>query len=214
MLTLLKGGSAAGAAGEPWSDDLAPLVRGAVEGDPAAVRRLIGALGPALLRCVRRVLGADHADLEDVMQEAVFALVTALPRFRGESSTVHFACRVAALTAISARRRAGYRQNVTPAFDPGELDTVPGRAPSPLADLVAEKRRRALMGLLGDLPDPQAEVLVLHYVLGYTVDQIAGSSSIPRDTVRSRLRAAKRALLHRAAIDPVLAELVGPEELP
>jgi RNA polymerase sigma-70 factor (ECF subfamily) len=58
---------------------------------------------PHLLRVVRRVLGPEHPDVEDVAQESAFALMDALPRHRGECTILHFACRVALLTAMNVR---------------------------------------------------------------------------------------------------------------
>jgi RNA polymerase sigma-70 factor (ECF subfamily) len=74
-------------------------------GDSEGVRRLLGAVGPSMLRSIRRVLGPNYPDVEDVFQEAAFGLLGAMRSFRAESSLSHFASRVAVLTALSARRR-------------------------------------------------------------------------------------------------------------
>ncbi len=49
----------------------------------------------------------------------------------------------------------------------------------------------------------------MHCVLGYTVREIADSSRIPAETVRSRLRLAKEAIRERVAGDARLGKLVG-----
>ena len=61
--------------------------------------------------------------------------------------------------------------------------------------------------LLGELPEAQAEAMVLRLALGYSIEEIAGISSAPINTVRSRLRLAKDALRSRIEADPRWAEL-------
>src|SRR5580765_6788838 len=75
-------------------DDLAGLARRAAARDPAAVRTLIAALGPTMLRAARSVLGRGHPDLDDVLQESAVGLLSALSGFRSDCTVRHFACRV------------------------------------------------------------------------------------------------------------------------
>ena len=66
---------------------------------------------------------------------------------------------------------------------------------------------RMLCGLL--VPsEGEAEVLGLHVVLGHTVPEIAESSGVPLETVRSRLRLAKQALRKRVLNNSKLREAV------
>ena len=67
----------------------------------------------------------------------------------------------------------------------------------------------AVRDLLTTLPEPQAEALALHCVLGYTTAEIASSVRVPVETVRSRLRLAKQALRRRLLGDPALKEIIG-----
>ena len=75
---------------------------------PLLGRLLFGLAGPE--RIVRKVLGRGHPDIDDVTQDAVIALLTALLTFRGECSVEHFANRIALLTALAARRRSRSRR--------------------------------------------------------------------------------------------------------
>jgi RNA polymerase sigma-70 factor (ECF subfamily) len=170
---------------------------------------LLVTLGPALLGAVRGVLGAHSPDVEDVLQEAMLALHRALSSFRGESKTVHFACRVAVQTAMNARRRAGYRARYTPSVSPDAFDDVPHAAASPADAQSASERREALRALLDELPLPQGEALALHVVLGYSVEETAETTGVPVNTVRSRLRNALAALRERIRDDSHLRELLG-----
>ena len=148
MLRLIKSpgepGSGAAESGKPAArpdDPLRALAAAAVQGDSEAQRTLLVALGPSLLRVVRGVLGGAHPEVEDTLQEAMVAVHLALAGFRFECTTLHFACRVAAQTAMNARRRAGYRSRHTPSVAPGDLVELARDERSP-ADLTAAARRR------------------------------------------------------------------------
>jgi len=206
VLKLLRDGrEQAGAEPLPRAaDDLAALVAGCRRGERDATATLLTAVGPSMLQMVRRVLGSNDPDVEDVFQESLMALLKALPAFRGDCSTRHFGCRVATLTALKARRRehAGIQQVLAASDeDPGERADARDFA-------LASCRRQTLRQLLDELPGLQAEALVLHYIAGLTVEEVAGTLGIPAETVRSRLRLAKVALRERAASDPSMIALL------
>ncbi|HEY5957563.1 MAG TPA: sigma-70 family RNA polymerase sigma factor [Polyangiaceae bacterium] len=189
-------------------DPLADLWNSALHGRERqeALRTLLHALGPAMLRAVRGVLGAGHADVEDVLQEAMSALCSALPNFRGECQLCHFAARVAAQTAMNARRRAGYRMRSSTSVAPQELEALALEQRSPADDRFSAMRRKILRDLLDELPTAQAEVLVLHVILGHSVEECANATQVPINTVRSRLRTALASLRKRIQSDETLAE--------
>jgi len=193
-------------------DELLPLARAAVT-DPDAAATLVGALCGGMLRIVRKVLGRGNADIDDVTQDAVIALLSALMAFRGECSVEHFANRIALLTALAARRRARARaRTVEPESDSFDelaaADSDGGQHASPLTTAVAARRRLLVRQLLDELPDVIAEALASHFILGYTVDEIAAASSVPANTVWSRLRLGKQALRRKLERDVELAEML------
>jgi DNA-directed RNA polymerase specialized sigma24 family protein len=65
-----------------------------------------------------------------------------------------------------------------------------------------------LRELLVELPAPQAEVLALHTLLGYTIDETADTIAAPPNTVRSRLRTALARLRERAHESRALLEMI------
>ena len=154
-------------------DELLPLARAAAEGDPEAGATLVGAVGGSMLRVVRKVLGRGHPDIDDVTQDAVIALLTSLMVFRAECTVEHFANRVALLTALAARRRGRVRARQV-AVESESVDEVASDQASPLATTVAARRRMLVRQLLDELPDVIAEALASHFILGYTVEEIAG----------------------------------------
>jgi len=188
--------------------EMLDLVRRIGTGDRKATRLLLGAVGPAMLRAIRKVLARSTHEVEDVAQEAMEALIAALPSFRGECPVVHFARRVAVLTALANRRRLDLRAQWT--AEPPAEPVAEGMAagPSPAEALFLRGRREALAALLDELPANQAEVLVLHVALGFTIDEIAGVAGRPAETIRSRLRLAKQALRDRIQASPQLSEIL------
>jgi len=57
------------------------------------------------------------------------------------------------------------------------------------------------------LPVPQAEALVLHSIVGLTVEELASATAVPVETARSRLRLARAALRVRITGDRAALEL-------
>src|SRR4051812_15204416 len=190
MLRLLRSGRQADGPRTERADPLREIAAAAARGERTAQRTLLIETGSAVLRVVRAVLGSASPELEDVFQEAMTAVHLALPGFRGECSTLHFVCRVAVQTAMNARRRGRTRARYVEATDHAELAELARDDVSPAELLAAARRRAALRRLLSELPQPQAEVLALHTVLGYTVEETAQVTGAPVNTVRSRLRAA------------------------
>ncbi len=202
-------GDAASASLRP-PDDLLSVARAAGRGDGDAASTLVAELGGGMLRVVRKVMGHQHPDVDDVTQDAVLALLGSLETFRGACSVEHFARRIALLTALGARRRAKVRQREAEA-EGGAIDDLPGDELSPLATTVASRRRVLVRQLLDDLPEVIAEALALHFILDHTVEEIAAASAVPANTVWSRLRLGKQALRRKLAGDAHLSEMLrGP----
>ncbi len=189
-------------------EDLSQLARRAAAGDRRAVHALLLKVGPPMLRAVRRVLARRTVDVEDVVQEAMQALVDALPGFRGQCTVLHFAWRVAVLTALANRRRLDLRaQWAAESTDAGAIEEE-AQAPTLADAALLRGRREALSALLDELPPEQAEVLVLHAAYGFTIEELAGAVGRPIETIRSRLRLAKRALRDRIDASPDLADVL------
>jgi RNA polymerase sigma-70 factor (ECF subfamily) len=194
---------------KPPQDELLPLARAAATGQREALTTLVMSIGGPVLQTVRRVLGTEHPDVEDVTQDSIIAVVGAIRGFRAECTVTHFAHRVAVLTAMAARRRSNTRKRYTQTDV--AIDDIAEERATTLAEVMAGRRRELVRQLLDQLPEPIAEALALHFVLGYTVDEIASASSVPSETVWSRLRLGKQALRRRLGNDRRLADLLGEE---
>ena len=189
------------------ADPLRTLARRAAEGEGEAIHALVTEVGGPMLRTVRKVLGARHPDAEDVTQEAVLGLLAALERFRGDCTVMHYAHQVALRSALHARRHFSVRARVgDPTLETEEPVDLSGK--SPLEVAVSRQRRRIIRSLLERLPEPTAEALALHFMLGYTVDEIATIVEVSPNTVWSRLKLGKRALRQALTRDRRLSELL------
>ena len=178
------------------------LVEAAVRGDVEAMARLVRQLAPSVIRTARTLLGASHSDLDDVVQQSLIALVQALPSFRNECTPQHFAIRISARIAVAARARFARRgERHDESIDVDALQAQPSHEP-----VDAERRRHLVRELLDTLPEEQAETLALRVAMGLSLDEVAQSTGVPVNTVRSRIRLAKLALRKRIEADPVLLE--------
>ena len=86
-----------------------------------------------------------------------------------------------------------------------KLDTVPidktpdtpDRRPDPEAAMVLKERQSQILDAMGQLPQPQRQVLTLFYMGGHSHLEIATFMDLPPTTVNNRLRAARRNLKER-----------------
>lgn len=204
--------SPSAAAEDSRPDALLGLARMAAAGDATAVHALLIALAPHLIRGVRSVLGACNPDLDDVAQEATLVLLRALPGFRGESTVARFARGTAVLVALNEQRRkfAGKRGRAA-LDDSADFDSLPTDGKGPEEQLRGVEAARAVRALLLTLPRAQAEALALHCMADCTLAEIAATTGVPLDTVKSRLRLAKRALRRSLEREPRWLEVLREE---
>jgi RNA polymerase sigma factor (sigma-70 family) len=186
------------------ASDVTAWARAAAHGDTVATARLLKALAPRLIRTVRVLMGPSHPDVDDVIQQALIALVQALPRFRGECSPAHYASRIVVRTAVAARHRARRAGSVQ--FDATvDVDAVPVDTPHAGEEVLQERQRALVRELLDELPPEQAEVIALRIGLGLSWEEMAAATGTPLNTLRSRIRRAKLAVRRRIEADPMLA---------
>ncbi|HWA73507.1 MAG TPA: RNA polymerase sigma factor [Polyangiaceae bacterium] len=176
----------------PQRPDLySDIVSAARTGDARAMRVLILRTRASRRKIVGRVLGHEHPDAEDVVQEAEIALLASLQIFRGESSILHYANNVALRVALAARRRLQFRQRWLVTTSPFELPLMT-TTETPLSLTVDKWSQDVIVRLLRELPLAAAQVLRLRVMGGYTTAEIAEICELSESTVRSQLRAAKQ----------------------
>ncbi len=149
-----------------------------------------------------------EADLEDAAQEAMIAIADSVRRFRGESSFLHYARRIAVRTAFTLRRTRQEASRKLAAAAAAPPEAPPSADAPPSAELEREQRLEAFRRLLDQLPEGQAESLTYRVLLDYPLPVIARETGVPVNTVRSRIRLARDHLRERILADPALAELL------
>jgi len=149
--------------------------------------RILADHGPALSR-----LAASYtntlSDRDDLLQETVFAIWQALPRFRGECSERTFGFRIAHNRAISYLTRNS-AQKVDPLEEIEVRDSAPGPESEYSQRQAAEKLRRTVRAL--PLAYRQVTMLTLEG-LGYR--EISSVLGISESNVGARLTRARQLL--------------------
>jgi RNA polymerase sigma factor (sigma-70 family) len=165
------------------------LAREALGQEPAAVRRFLLAVSPAIRRACRSVMGAQHTDLEDTIQDCLIDVTRALPSYRFEGNLFGYVSKIAVRRALVSRRRSVARVRHLQLLE----DLHDGL---PVADANAREIERAelMRDLIRRLRPIQAETLVLRVVLGFSVEEIGQLTDVSVNTVKTRLRLGKNAL--------------------
>lgn len=181
--------------GEPSHED----VQATRAGDRAAAARLVAALMPRVRNLVRYLIRGDR-EVEDVVQEALVAVLRGLGSYRAEGTLRSWADRVVARAAFAwLERRRAQEQRAIAASEP--LPDWNGDG----ADEYLSRRR--VVEVLDRLPFEQRHALVLHHVLEMSVPEIAEETRVPVETVRSRLRVGR--LKMREALAPATTQKVS-----
>jgi len=176
----------------PPNDDEAfvAAIRAAQEGSTESVRTLLHSVAPTVRRTCRLVLGADHPDLEDAIQDSLFATVQALAKYRFAADLRSYVSTIALRTAIAARRRsaARWRQH-----EPIEESVHPDSSPWEDTESLIEGMQ-VINRILEQVTGVQREALLMRVLLGFSVEEIAGLTGVSPNTVKTRLRRGKDAL--------------------
>jgi len=158
-----------------------PRIARAASGDRAAAEELVRELLPRVRNLVRYVVRGD-ADVDDMSQLAMLAILRGLGTFRGEGSLRAWADRITvreALTFVKSRRkRDADRRDLALGAEPVSHEDAPD----------AYLDRRHAVEALDTLPDEQRDIIVLHHVVGLSMPEAAQELGVPFETARSRMR--------------------------
>ncbi len=126
------------------------------------------------------VLLGDRGEAEDIAQEAFARALRRWPRIRSYDAPDAWVRRVALRLVVDSRRRLARTLRLA-------TSAGPERRAQHDPDLAG---RQALRTALLKLPYRQREAIVLHYLAGLPVAQIAADLRLPPSTVKTRLAAA------------------------
>lgn len=161
-------GAFADTSGVPATDptNLDAVVAAACAGDEAGFVVLFRELQPRLLRYLRTLSGADA---EDIASETWVQVIRGLARFSGDAQGFRGWVFTIAHARLVDTRRASGRRLETPS------DTLPEHASEVDVARSAEEiiSTEAALAMLRQLPEPQAQVLLLRVVAGLDVTATA-----------------------------------------
>lgn len=169
------------------------ILKEAAEGDIEAFERLYrltcGFVYNVALRVIR-----NCADAEEITQDVFMKVYHSLKDFHFHSSFRTWIYRITVNTAINRYRSTRREKKDRVDFD-AVIDTVPV-AQSSEPDALAKSDNQVRLNKLLEGLNPEYKVcIVLREIEGLSYKEIAASLNIPVNTVRSRLKRAREALL-------------------
>ena len=163
----------------------ADLVRALNAGDASAFDALYYRHRDWVVRLAHRFTG-NGDDALDVMQETFSYLFRKFPGFVLSASMTTFLYPVVKNLSIAARKKRTRQAQLSadkPWPDPAAPETVD-----------YGKQREELAAVLGGLPEAHREVVLMRFVDGMSLVEIADALGVPEGTVKSRLHNAIAAL--------------------
>ena len=149
--------------------------------------------GAALVLLARQWV-ASQADAEDVVQEAFVRCWRSRGRVEDPVAYLYASVRHGALDWLRTRGRQRRREEAVACPESEPLFTSP---------IEAEERRAAIEAALRQLPENQAEVVVMKIWGGLTLPQIAAALQVSTNTVASRYRYALAKLREHLVEEPI-----------
>jgi RNA polymerase sigma-70 factor (ECF subfamily) len=166
---------------DPRSDE--DLVAGCNRGDSAAFEKLYYRYRDWVVRVARRFTGNDD-DALDVLQDVFAYLLSKFPGFRLTARMTTFLYPAVKHLAANARRAAGRSL---------AGGNVIGNVAAPAGAGIPAKERE-LDAVVGSLPEGQREAVLMRFVDGMSIREIAEALGLPTGTVKSRLHRALETL--------------------
>ena len=184
-----------------YDEDLA-LAQAVGRCDRKAAHRLADRLF-SRVRAIVLYMAPGHRDADDMIQRALIEVLRASSSYRGECSLERWADRIISRTVMrTLKRRRKKDFFVQSGAEPDEsgVDEFQEVAVS------RGRTRKRLKIILDKLSEKRRVVVVLHWMHGYTVAEIAEIVDAPVNTVRDRLHKGKRKLKKWIKKDPVLCD--------
>ncbi len=159
-------------------------VRQVLSGQSEAFGPLVERYLPAVYAVSYAYLG-NHADAEDVTQDAFVSAYTSLHTLKEPKKFEGWVVSIARQSASKLRRKQGRERAATAALRADAIHQAdPGR----------EELRRLLRAEIERMDDEPREVLLLHYHAGMNAREIAAALDINREAVKKRLQRARQSL--------------------
>ena len=158
----------------------AELAARAADKDPQAERALVVRILGHVRRTVRAIQRSAH-EAEDALQLSMIEILRSAGSYRGEGSLERWAGRIAARTTLHLARQVRARGEL--ALPEAELAQIPAPAHTDGRDITPA----TVQAHLATLPETRRTCLILRYMHGYTIDEIAELTKASPNTVKDRL---------------------------
>jgi len=129
----------------------------------------------------------DDDEAREVFQDTYVRVYRGLAGFRGDATLTTWVLRIGRNLAWNRHRRAKTRRAVETSLDDTDFDP-----PAP-----EHERHDDLHSALGHLSDEQREAVLLFYMEGFPVEDVASITGRPANTIKSDLRRARAKLRER-----------------
>jgi|GEM_PF-253159 len=166
------------------------LVRRCREGDERAWAELYRAHAPLVARFVGRMVGPS-GPVDDLVQAVFVEVFRGLHRFRGDARLTTWLYGVAHRVTAKHIRSESRRRKRDGRWSEERPTSAGSAEPAVLAREALTVVRRAVLAL----PEPQRAVWVMRELEGLSTAEVAEALRVRLGTVRSRLFAARRAVL-------------------
>jgi len=175
----------------------AELVKRVQAGDKKAFDILIIKYQNKIFSIISRFI-SDHAEVNDVAQDAFIKAYRALPNFRGDSAFYTWIYRIAINTAknyLTARGRRPPSSDID--SQEAETYTIGGSLQehaSPETLLMRDQLKKVIFDTIDLLPEDLRTAITLREIEGMSYEEIAESMDCPVGTVRSRIFRARETI--------------------
>lgn len=177
------------------------LVERVQRGDKKAFELLVSKYQRKLLRLVMRLVH-DHAEAEDVVQEAFIKAYRALANFRGDSAFYTWLYRIGINTAKNHLVTQGRR---APTSTDADIDAAETFADAdglrdintPESLLASKQIASTVNSAMSSLPEELRNAISLREIEGLSYEEIAELMLCPIGTVRSRIFRAREAIAEK-----------------
>lgn len=164
------------------------IIAKAQQGDIKAFEEIYRALFGYVSNVAFRMVGRME-DAEEITQDVFMKIHNHLKDFRFQSSLTTWVYRITVNSSLNHLKKDAYKKRNVP-----YVDEISAQAQEPsLAH--REYQEKLIKDMLAGLSPEQRAVIILRGIEGLSYEEIAQSLQIPINTVRSRIKRAREAML-------------------
>lgn len=174
------------------SDDM-QIVQRVQQGDKNAYNVLVIKYQNRVLQVALKFVH-NHADANDIAQEAFIKAYRAIASFKGQSSFYTWLYRIVINTAKTfLENNAKYKNNIdVDELNLSEEESLMNNSSSPDAQIHINQMQACINQAISELSEELRHALVLREVEGFSYEDIASIMKTPIGTVRSRIFRARQ----------------------